>query len=369
MQYDLTALAISMAYPNNKVIIDDDGIPSIFVYFKKQKLSDLLNTSDNSTHPAFIVNGKEIDGFWMGKYLTSVNGGKFASLPAMDPAHDIQHQDLVKRSFDKGKGWHTTTLAEWAFIALYCKKNGYIPLGNTNYGRDDSETLYQAIPSSYDNGQTGRTLTGTGPKSWYHNNDMSGVADLTGNVWEAVSGFRTVYGEIQVLPNNDASDVDNPMNETSTLWKAIDATTGEFVTPENTVSMKLEDTYSHAKTVKLAFDSSANKWYYTNQLSADKVKDGHWCAFADVYAAETVKDTAKLKLRALTLLPDDGASSSDYGSDSIGLNNNQAERIAWKGGNWGNRSSAGPFHLNAFGSRSAGRWDSGARLAYREDNQ
>lgn len=369
MNYDLTALAVTMAYPNNKVIIDDDGIPSIFVYFKKQKLSDLLNTDDNSTHPAFIVNGKEIDGFWFGKYMTSENGGKLASLPAMEPAHDIQHQDFIKRSFAKGKGWHNTTLAEWAFIALYCKKNGYIPLGNTNYGRDDSETLYQAIPGGYDNGRTARTLTGTGPKSWYHNNDMSGVADLVGNEWEAVAGFRTVYGEIQVLPNNDASDVENPTNETSTLWKAIDATTGELVTPENTVDMKLEDTYSHSKTVKVARDTSANKWYYTNQLSAEKIKDGDWCAFADVYADANVKDAAKLKLRALTLLPDDGSSASDYSSDSIGFNNNQAERIGWKGGHWWNPSSAGLFHFTAHVPRSDARWGLGARLAYIEDNQ
>jgi hypothetical protein len=197
---------------------------------------------------------------------------------------------------------------------------------------------------------------------------MSGVADLTGNVQEAVSGFRTVYGEIQVLPNNDASDVENPMNETSTLWKAIDATTGEFVTPENTTSMKVEDTYSHSKTVKLAFDST-NKWYYTNQLSADKIKDGAWCQFADLYTSDAVKDTAKLKLRALTLLPDDGSSSSDYGADQVGFNNNQAERIAWKGGTWGDHSSAGPFNLSTSDPRSSAWWNNGARLAYREDNQ
>ena len=44
------------------------------------------------------------------------------------------------------------TKAEWAAIMLWCKKNGFQPWGNNNYGKDSRETLQQAIPATYGSG-------------------------------------------------------------------------------------------------------------------------------------------------------------------------------------------------------------------------
>lgn len=62
-KFDLTNLTIKYLCPDNVVQLDDAGLPSILVYIPAFKISDVLTVGDDSTHPAFIVNGKEIPGF------------------------------------------------------------------------------------------------------------------------------------------------------------------------------------------------------------------------------------------------------------------------------------------------------------------
>ena len=55
MQYDLAEFALKMVAPNNKLIYDDKGIPSVMVYVPKFKMSDVIDGAGDSTHSAFIV--------------------------------------------------------------------------------------------------------------------------------------------------------------------------------------------------------------------------------------------------------------------------------------------------------------------------
>lgn len=80
--FDLTNLAVKMICPNNTVQLDDTGLPSVLVYIPKFKNSDVLEGGDDSVHPAFIVNGKQIPGFYYSKYQNHVNNGVAYSLPA-----------------------------------------------------------------------------------------------------------------------------------------------------------------------------------------------------------------------------------------------------------------------------------------------
>ena len=80
MQYDLAEFALKMVAPNNKLIYDDKGIPSVMVYVPKFKMSDVIDGAGDSTHPAFIINGKEVPGIWISKYQNIVNNGRV--LPA-----------------------------------------------------------------------------------------------------------------------------------------------------------------------------------------------------------------------------------------------------------------------------------------------
>ena len=83
--FDLTNLAVKMICPNNVVKTDDTDLPSVLVYIPKFKNSDVLTGGNDSTHPAFIVNGVEIPGFYYGKYQAKVYNSVAYSLPGEDP--------------------------------------------------------------------------------------------------------------------------------------------------------------------------------------------------------------------------------------------------------------------------------------------
>ena len=360
--FDLTNLAVQMIAPNNKVILDETELPSVMVYIPKFKLSEVLNTTDTSIHPAFIVNGLEIDGFWCSKYQNCVHSGVAYSLPAQDPAASINFDNARARCEAKGNGWHLITNAEWAAIALWCKKNGFQPYGNNNYGKDTRESTYRAIPSMARDAsdRIQRVATGTGPVEWYHDKTLGGIADLNGNVWEWQGGIRFVWGELQILANNNAADPDNPQNNTSESWRAIDAATGELVDPEASLSDIQPKT--SGSTVKLDWVSS--KWTYSTGVSNAAGAQG--CGFASVTCTSAIGDAAKLLLRALALLPDDGAASTDYDSDYFYVNNNQSERCVYRGGHWGSGTGAGLFYLSGYGARAGSDEGIGFRSAYVE---
>ena len=247
--FDLTNLAVKMICPNNVVKTDDTNLPSVLVYIPKFKNSDVLTGGNDSTHPAFIVNGVEITGFYYGKYQAKVYNSVAYSLPGEDPTASINFDTARARCEAKGAGWHLSTNAEWAAIALWCKKNGFLQYGNNNYGKDSHESNYKAVPSYYESNKIARVATGTGPISWSHDKTMAGIWDLNGNVWEWQGGIRLVWGELQILANIDAADPDYPQNTTSTCWKAINAADGALVDPES----KTTDSSAHVsgKTVKL----------------------------------------------------------------------------------------------------------------------
>lgn len=363
--YDVANLTLSM-YPNNKIILDDDGNPHVFVYIPKFRLCDVLDTKDESVHPAFIIDGKEVDGVYIAKYLSSNHNEKPYSLPNMDPANSRNFDWFVNNSASLGDGFHEMTLAEHAAVSLWCKKNGFMPKGNNNYGKDLTESVITAVPSPNvnDNGKTARTLTGTGPKSWFHNNDLSGIADLNGNVLEMVGGVRFVFGELQILPNNNGADTENSQSATSSLWKAVNAKTGALMTPENSTSDTITSTYSHTTSLKLAYVSGV--WTWTNVLTSDTTTTGAGGNFGTFTADSNVCDAAKLLLRSLQLLPEDGSAAADYDDDGSWIRNDLSECVVYVGGRWYYGGRAGAFYLSADYGRSSADWAVGGRLAYRK---
>lgn len=361
--FNLTKMATQMFFPGNVAQLDDAGLPSILVYIPKFKNSDVLNGGDDSTHPAFIVNGKEVPGFYYSKYQNVVHNGAAYSLPAEDPRNFINFDEALKACESKGHGWHLCTAAEWAAIALWCKANGFLPYGNNFYGMDGRENTYKAVPTSYGNdGRVAHVATGTGPKTWSHDNSMAGIWDMNGNLWEWQGGLRLVWGELQLLANNDAADLDNPQNETSTCWKAINAADGSLVVPE----CKTTDATATLSGNTVRLDFVDNKWTYCTSITnaANTYRNS---AFYLTACTNEIGDAAKQLLRALALLPDEGTDATDYESDQVYWNNSRPERCVARGGYCAQGTGAGMFSLYGPAERAGSNINVGFRAAYIPD--
>lgn len=330
--FDLSSLALKSAFPNNVILTDDKGLPSVMVYIPKFKMSDVIDGADDSTHPAFLINGVEKAGIYISKYQNVAYNSRAYSLPGEDPCASIAADTARTYCESKGAGWHMMTAMEWGAIALWCKKNGWLPWGNNNYGKDTRETMYKGVPATYgSDGQVNRIRTGTGPVEYSHNKQLDGIYDLNGNVWEWSDGMRLVYGELQILENNNAADSDNSKLATSNAWKAIDGTTGELITPDG----------NGTTTNSLKLDYISSKWQWITGTISSSADSSRSCTFVNVSAASTVCDAAKAILYALALLPDN--TSFDYEGDYFWANNAQAERYPVRGGDWLGGTGAGVF--------------------------
>ncbi|MCD7810390.1 MAG: SUMF1/EgtB/PvdO family nonheme iron enzyme [Ruminococcus sp.] len=353
--FDLSNLALKSAFPTNSILTDDKGLPSVMVYIPKFKMSEVIDGASDSTHPAFIVDGVEISGIYISKYQNITYNSRAYSLPGEDPRASVTVDSARTYSESKGTGWHLMSAMEWGAIALWCMKNGWLPYGNNNYGLDTRETIYKGIPTYTDSsGNICRIATGSGPVEYSHNKQLDGIYDLNGNIWEWTDGMRFVYGELQILANNNSADSANSKLDTSSAWMAIDGTTGELIEPDG----------SGTTSNSLKLDYISSKWTWITGTISSVSDTSRSCAFVYVTADDTVCDTAKELLYALALLPSDA--SQVYDGDFLWLNNAQAERSPKRGGRWNTGTGAGIFAVNCDGNRTDTNTSIGFRCAYYE---
>ena len=314
-----------MLNARNVVVFDNAGLPSIMVRFDKCTNADLLPGGSNETHPAFIIDGQEVDAIYISKYQCTMINGKPYSLPYMKPATSIDFDSAAAACAAKGDGWHLLTAPEYALAALESAKGGTLPRGNTNCGESHSHPEEKG--EHYDDY---RTLTGSGPETWAHDHTPFGVFDLCGNVWEWIAGLRLMKGQIEVIENNNAAmPVD--MSASSDLWQPIPA-------PGVCGDMRfaVED-----GTVILSNVGESEGW--------------SGCAWRDLQ--EDI-DTPEL-MKALALDPEDAASG-----DSWLFVDTEGERLPIRGGGWSNASNAGVFALNLSNPRSHVGANIGFRAAF-----
>ena len=338
--FDDMKLAVeSLTGGKNTVILDDVGMPSVMVTWPKQKNADLFTGGSDVVHPGSIVNNTEKT-MYVSKYQNIVVNERAYSLPGQDPAVYIDFDTSVSRCRKKGSGWGLLPMATWAQIALWCRKNGTMPRGNNNYGKDHAYTHEKGVPTYMDGANVGRIATGSGPATWNHNWLPDGIADMNGNVWEWCAGMRLKNGEINIIPNANAMDPEVSMGASSTAWKAILGSDGSLVDPGTAGTLKYDSTFKIVTTLTAATGTPSGE--FKSLGKADGL---------------TIPEIAK----ALILYPADP--NGDYGGDYHWWNVAD-ERLPFCGGNWYYTSSAGVFYLNLYNPRSYSNAYIGFRSAY-----
>ena len=204
------------------------------------------------------------------------------------------------------------------------------------------------------NGRIQRVATGTGPDSWSHDGSRAGIFDLNGNVWEWTGGIRTVYGEVQILANNNAAMASANQTASSSEWKAIRASDGALITPNG----------SGTTSGSVKMDWISSKLVYSTTIT-DTAKGTHGCQFNVVTCDSAISAAAKLLLASIGMTRYD-ESATAFDSDYFHFNNAQSERSFFCGGNWSNGADAGVFYSYGSYARSNSADYIGFRSAYYE---
>lgn len=331
----------------NKVIYDDIGMPSIMYGVPKMKYSDIITGGTDEVLPFWIVDGEEKNTIWVSKFPNIVESDRAYSLGMRLPKNYITFDQAVAACKNKGNGWHLNQTGIFACLNLLSQKLGTVPHGNTNYGKDYYHAYEHGIQPQ---GETQRTLTGSGEPTWYHNHDTSGIADLCGNVWEWTGGLRLVDGEIQIIPYGNCMKLDCDMSATSTLWKAI-MPDGTLVEPGTAGTLKIDRTSASDATLRI------NTSVTTRTTDSNDTN----VVFKDTKEVSGVS-IPKL-LIALGLFPDSGVTG--YGNDRFYARNN-GERLPIRGSAFSNTSHSGPSALYLIYPRSHSNGNVGFRSAFCE---
>ena len=105
--FDIADLAVKSAgCASNANKYDDKNMPSVMVWIPKMTWKDLGVGTSTDPFPAFVVNGKPIDGFWFSKFQNIVSNERAYSMPCCDPATSTNFDQSSTRSTNKGEGWH-----------------------------------------------------------------------------------------------------------------------------------------------------------------------------------------------------------------------------------------------------------------------
>lgn len=329
----------------NTVMYDDQGNPSIMVRVPKFYLDEVIAGAAHVAHPAFIVNGVEKSEIWISKYQNIIHNSRACAIPGVDPQTHVDFNTAKAACEAKGSGWHLMTNAEWAAIALWCRKAGLMPRGNTDHGRSSDATYERGV---YAPGRTDRILAGSGPASWNHDGTPEGIADLNGNIWEWVDGLKLVNGKIYVHNDNDF-DTGNTEGSVAgwndTLLYFDNTTAGDATTSSHNVGG--DPILSNDRTNPMYTGGDVNDGYGYSSVAFEALT-----AEADV----TVPDL----LKNLAIYP---ADAGDHGGDGLYVRN-YGERVPFRGGYWYYGSGAGVFSLNLYYPRTYSSSDLGFRAAF-----
>lgn len=274
--FDDFALAVASFGGNNKVIFDDLGMPSVMVGVPKMKYSDIISGGTEEILPWWMLDSEEVDVIWVSKYINTVVNDRAYSLPFKDPTCYVNFDNALKYCRNKGEGWHLNQNGVFAALVLWCEKNGTIPRGNTNWDASYEKAWERGVNTYIDGTHKGgRTATGSGPVTWFHDYSPAGIADLCGDTWEWVSGLRLKDGEIQIIAYGNAMKSTCSMGADSVEWKAI-MPNGNLVEPGTSGTLKFDGetaTGTPRINTEVTAKTTGDQYMYNQKFSSITAKE------------------------------------------------------------------------------------------------
>ena len=372
----------------------NDGTPNFFQPIYRCKSSDLDPSLPDHTHPAFVINGQEIDRRLIAVYKGGNFNGAAHSIPNVEPLVNLGADQLLSRIKNCGDGFGPKTVADSGLLLLLAKKLGKSTIrGNNQYGADYREgtrwaenqnvtvglervwngILYSAL-TAHTSSEAHRpdrdpvywiavrrvggvmasngvnTLTGSGPVSWRFGGVASGIDDLTGNCYDQDYGYRIVSGEIQILENNNAADPDADLSASSAAWKAI-----------------LPNQANNGYTLVAPGTQGTLHWNWLNsKITLDTVTSDFVgqksTAFKDLAVDSTHVPYVPSIMQELGLFP----LSGDQTQGMVYIDFADAERFPRRGGSCNNPSVAGLGSVYASHTRSYASTGYGVRSGFVE---
>ncbi|MCH4247583.1 MAG: hypothetical protein LKF82_07055 [Acinetobacter populi] len=280
-----TQLALKLAVEaetdgNQTIIFTEKGQASFMYKLAKFDMSK-IDPSWSGVHPAFIVDGVEKDYIYIGVYSGVFKNGEIVSQPNQKPMTPLSAVDQQSYVTACGAGFHVMSYDEWAAVALLCRKNEWFPFGITSWGGyssfgGETEKGRYIDPDFGANNLPPYIYTGSGTVNFRHDLKYTGISDLVGNNHERIVGMRLVNSELHFIDPNYCKNPVNDLSKNSSLWKAMDATTGALV--ERTFTGTIVDsTYTPTTSNSLRFGMTANATtigvYVSNAAQAIEVLD------------------------------------------------------------------------------------------------
>lgn len=390
----------------NVVKYDTEGNPSIFVPFTKVRSKDLDPSLPDRTHPAFIVNGVELDRILIGKYMGGeiAPNGTLYSLPNIAPKVSTG-ADTLEARVKQFAGASPMTIAMHGLILLLAKKNGWVPKGNTYYSVDHRDSTPWTVGSAatvgikralygweyecliahtmatelkpdiapnhwkrrkfvggttppgerhLDNGRGYNTMTGSGPASWNLDGTPESMTDVVGGAMENLPGYRIFDGELQIFANNDAAHPQADNTAASAAWRAILPNASNdghtLVTPGTAGTLK--------------WDKVGSAPVLDTQISTRSIdSESMSIAFKSLTANATRLPHVPAILKELGIFPIAG----DATAGTVYYRNHLAtEYYPRRGGGWYNASNAGLGCIYGYNSRGYAYAYYGIRPAFVE---
>ena len=326
--------------------------PSLYVSFPAERspIAD-ARIAAAQFHQAFLLGDNVVARkLYIGKYQGNIRNSNskdlVLSLRGLDCETSINLDASVAACRNNGTTHHLTTNAEYAYLALKCKAQGFQPQGNNSLGKDEQGN-YGDIVHQYASGTTkyfGRVAQGSGPLTWFHDGSPLGVWGLNGNVYEWSPGYRLMDGKIQVLAYNTAALAATDMGAASVVWKGI-LTDGTLVAPGAEGELVFGDKDAVGDYV---INIAGGTWDGTNYFGRPFTSI-EYAGFPAI-------------LKELAIIPHD---AGDYGSDYQYFNLS-GERCPFRGGDWNRGANNGVWCASIAATRADAYYYIGLRPAFYE---